>query len=100
MQSPCHPSLVKMTTHPPLLASQSQWQLFSPLIVAEPRNSSSSSRRGVLISTGIGALAAAEVLLSPDAAEAGLSSYNITGRPIEEVSGLAGWEINWGGEHG
>ena len=45
-------------------------------------------------------MAAAEVLLNPDAAEAGLSSYNITGRPIEEVRGQEGWEVNLGGEHG
>ena len=63
-------------------------------------SSSGSNRRGVLLSTGLVALAAAEVLLNPAAAEAGLSSYNITGRPIEEVSGQEGWETNWGGEHG
>ena len=39
------------------------------------------------MSTGLGALVAAEVLLCPDAAEAGLPSYNITGWTVEEVLG-------------
>ena len=68
-----------------------------PLLAADP--SSSSSRRGVLLSTGIGALAAAEVLLNPAAVEAGLSSYNITGRPVEEVS-MGGGDVDVGREEG